>query len=117
MIGEEAIAVVDTDQDCAMSYDELLAFIEKWAKSKKTKITENDKYLVEKIFTYVDESKDGVIDPMELLPAIRQARKMKWLGKGFQFYYSKMGYLRAPPGKEGEAKEEPDKKKKKGWFS
>ena len=39
MTAEELIAIADKNDDCALSKDELIGFLEKWAKKKNMKLT------------------------------------------------------------------------------
>ncbi len=50
--------------------------------------------MVVNIFNYVDENQDKKIDPMELLPAIVNAKKLKWLGRSIKFYHDKLMWLK-----------------------
>ena len=63
---EEAIAVVDKSNSCDVTHDELIAFLEKWAKKKHQKVSEKSRKFADKAFEFIDDNHDGVIDPYEM---------------------------------------------------
>ena len=66
LIAEEAIAILDKNNDCRLSHDELISFMEKWAKKKHQKLSLKSKKFVDIAFKYIDDNHDGVVDPCEM---------------------------------------------------
>ena len=66
LIAEEAIAILDKNNDCRLSHDELISFMEKWAKKKHQKVSLKSKKFADKAFKFIDDNHDGVIDPWEM---------------------------------------------------
>ena len=72
MVAEEAIAIIDKESKCAVTHDELVAFLEKWAKKKHQKLSEKSRKFADRAYDFIDDNHDGVIDPFELHYAMNE---------------------------------------------
>ena len=57
---------MDKDFKCKLSHDDVIAFLEKWAKKKHQKVAEKSRKFADRAFDFIDDNNDGFIDPYEL---------------------------------------------------
>jgi len=80
MTPEELMAVMDENDDCAVTEQEMIGFLEKWSKRKGINLTEETKRFEHRAFAFIDDDKDGIILGRELLPAQKTANSYAYLG-------------------------------------
>merc|ERR1711957_920048 len=66
IVAEQALGIMDKDLKCKVSHDDIIAFLEKWAKKKHQKLSEKSRKFADTAFNFIDDNHDGFIDQYEL---------------------------------------------------